>query len=176
VLRQVSMCIHAVATTPAESLAGSSLVITSSDGSLPSVPKVGFRISIFEACSAFTRITAYMLAGSPKATLTIGGFGCFVTSTTGPTATGWSDSCQAGLAPAEDLRLSTAHGTDTLFIAHACFSSVFGRVCRGPGGGPCNTTVIMVSVPLFALFVFDGRLQAGYATRKAAFSPNMTTT
>ncbi len=108
-LRQVSMCIHAVATTPAESLAGSSLVITSSDGSLPSVPKVGFRVSIFEACSAFTHVSAYMLAGSPKATVTIGGFGCFVTSTAAPTATGWSDSCQAGLAPAEDLRLSTAH-------------------------------------------------------------------
>ena len=108
-LRQVSICMHAVATTPAESLAGSSLVITSSDGSLPLVPKVGFRISIFEACSAFTRVTAYMLAGSPKATVTVGGFGCFVTSTAAPTATGWSDSCQAGLAPAEDLRLFTAH-------------------------------------------------------------------
>ena len=115
-LRQVSVCMHAVATTPAESLAGSSLVITSSDGSLPSVPKVGFRISIFEACSAFTRVTAYMLARSPKATVTIGGFGCFVTSTAAPTATGWSDSCQAGLAPAEDLRLSTAHGTQYLII------------------------------------------------------------
>ena len=55
-----------------------------------------------------------MHAGSPKATVTIGGFGCFVTSTAAPTATGWSDSCQAGLAPAEDLRLSTAHGTNHL--------------------------------------------------------------
>ena len=108
-LRQVSVCIHAVATTPAVSLAGSSLVITSSDGSLPSVPKVGFRISIFEACSAFTRITAYMLARSPKATLTIGGFGCFVASTTAPIATGWSDSYRAGMSPAEVLRLLTAH-------------------------------------------------------------------
>ena len=113
-LRQVSVCMHAVATTPAESLAGSSLVITSSDGSLPSVPKVGFRISIFEACSAFTRVTACMLAKSPKATLIIGGFGCFVTFTAAPTATGWSDSCQAGLAPAENLRLATAHGTSYL--------------------------------------------------------------
>ena len=28
----------------------------------------------------------------------------------GPTATGWSDSCRAGFAPAEEWRLVTAHG------------------------------------------------------------------
>ena len=29
---------------------------------------------------------------------------------TAPTATGWSDSCRAGFAPAEEWRLCTAHG------------------------------------------------------------------
>src|SRR5262245_55818972 len=40
-------------------------------------------------------------------TLSIGGFGSFVTSTTAPIASGWSDqSCRAGIAPAEDPRVS----------------------------------------------------------------------
>ncbi|HUT01301.1 MAG TPA: transposase [Phycisphaerae bacterium] len=44
------------------------------------------------------------------ATFYTGGFRCFVASTTAPIATGWSDSCQAGLPPAEDRRLFlTAH-------------------------------------------------------------------
>ena len=34
--------------------------------SLPSVPEVGLRVSIFEACSTFTHVTACMLAKSPK--------------------------------------------------------------------------------------------------------------
>ena len=57
-------------------------------------------------------------AGSPGrlATLSIEGFGGFVASTTTPIATGWSESCQAGFSPAEDLRLSTAHGTYHRFL------------------------------------------------------------
>ncbi|HLN30257.1 MAG TPA: hypothetical protein VK395_21120 [Gemmataceae bacterium] len=43
------------------------------------------------------------------ATLCIRGFGSFVTSTTAPIATGWSNPCRAGIAPAEDRRLTTAH-------------------------------------------------------------------
>jgi hypothetical protein len=39
---------------------------------------------------------------SPKATLCTEGFSRFVTSTTAPIATGWSDSCRAGLPPLED--------------------------------------------------------------------------
>jgi hypothetical protein len=53
--------------------------------------RVGSHIARFEACSAFTRVTACLLAGSPKATLCIEGFGGFVTSTAAPIATGWSD-------------------------------------------------------------------------------------
>ncbi|MFH1742694.1 MAG: hypothetical protein ABIH23_27120, partial [bacterium] len=59
--------------------------------------------------SAFTLVTACMLAKSPIATLYTEGFGCFVTSTAAPIATGWSDSCRVGLSPTEDTRLSTAH-------------------------------------------------------------------
>jgi len=46
---------------------------------------------VFEACSAFTRVTACRLAKSPCATLYIGGSGGFVASTAAPIATGWSD-------------------------------------------------------------------------------------
>src|SRR5215831_6894393 len=86
-------------------------------GSLPGCPRrrpsllfrqVGSRITRFEACSAFTHVTACLLAKSPEATLCIEGFGSFVTSTAAPIATGRSESCRVGLAPTEELRLS--HG------------------------------------------------------------------
>ena len=37
------------------------------------------------------------------------GFGRFVTSTTAPIATGWSDRCRVGIPPTERTRLFTAH-------------------------------------------------------------------
>ena len=67
---------------------------------MPAFPtlKLGrLRIIVFEACSAFTRVRACMLAESPKVTLYIEGFSRFVTSTTAPIATGWSESCRVGL-------------------------------------------------------------------------------
>ena len=42
-------------------------------------------------------------------TLSIEGFNRFVTSTVAPIATGWSESCRAGFAPAERPCLCTAH-------------------------------------------------------------------
>src|SRR5207244_452773 len=45
-----------------------------------------------------------------RVTLCIEGFGRFVTSTTAPIATGWSNSCQVGIAPTEERRRFTAHG------------------------------------------------------------------
>jgi len=50
-----------------------------------------------------------MLAKSPVATFYTRGFVEFVASPDAPIATGWSDSCRAGLAPAGDVRLFTAH-------------------------------------------------------------------
>src|SRR5262249_8148512 len=61
--------------------------------------QVGCRISRFEACSAFTHVTACLLAESPEATLSIEGSGSFVASTAAPIATGRSDSCRVGVAP-----------------------------------------------------------------------------
>ena len=42
------------------------------------------------------------------------GFNRFVTSTIAPIATGWSESCRAGFAPAVKLRLFTAHQKSAL--------------------------------------------------------------
>jgi len=101
------LCVHAVATTPAGPL-GASLVSPSVIG-LP-------RFSGESApASPFSRPAQRSLALRPArsrsrlATLYIEGSSCFVASTTAPIATGRSDSCQAGLAPAEDRCLSTAH-------------------------------------------------------------------
>jgi hypothetical protein len=58
-------CVHAVATTPAQRL-GVSLLTHPSRISLPRYgSQVGLRIVLFEACSAFTRVTACTLALSP---------------------------------------------------------------------------------------------------------------
>jgi hypothetical protein len=63
----------------------------------------------FEACSAFTARYGLHTRQVTKMTLYTEGFDCFVTSTAAPIATGWSDSCRAGLSPAEEPRLFTAH-------------------------------------------------------------------
>jgi hypothetical protein len=60
--------------------------------------RVGLRIDLFEACSAFTRVTACTLAGSPIVTRYIEGLSHFVTSMTSPIASGWSIR-RVGLAP-----------------------------------------------------------------------------
>jgi len=70
--------------------------------------RVGLRIVLFEACSAFTRVTACTLALSPIRDTLTEGFSHFVSSMTAPVASGWSG-CRVGLAPTGKRRLSTAH-------------------------------------------------------------------
>jgi hypothetical protein len=61
--------------------------------------RVGLRIVLFEACSAFTYVTACTLALSPYfVTRLTEGFSQLVTSLTAPVASGWSR-CRVGLAP-----------------------------------------------------------------------------
>src|SRR6516162_5528893 len=58
-------CVHAVATTPAQRLGVLLRSFTPSRISLPRKGcRVGLRIVLFEACSAFTRVTACTLAQS----------------------------------------------------------------------------------------------------------------
>src|SRR6201989_1145901 len=70
--------------------------------------RVGLRIVLFEACSAFTRVAACTLAVSPTRDTLIEGFSHFVTSVTAPIASGWSG-CRVGLAPTGKRRLLTGH-------------------------------------------------------------------
>src|SRR5258705_9882963 len=75
--------------------------------------RVGLRIVLFEACSAFTRVTACTLAPSPIRDALSEGFSHFVTSIAAPVASGWSV-CRVGLAPTGKRRLSTAHARSGL--------------------------------------------------------------
>ena len=52
--------------------------------------RVGRRIVLFEACSAFTHVTACTLALSPMRDTPSEGFSNFVTSIAAPAASGWS--------------------------------------------------------------------------------------
>src|SRR5512134_652677 len=59
-------CMHAVANTPMESV-GASFARFPTSRSLPPIDsRVGFHIALFETCSAFTRVTACILAKSPR--------------------------------------------------------------------------------------------------------------
>ena len=53
--------------------------------------RVGSCVNRFGACSAFTHVTACMLAKSPNATLYTGGSDGFVSSAAAPVTSGWSE-------------------------------------------------------------------------------------
>jgi hypothetical protein len=72
-----------------------SLISPSGNGLPGTKTRSAHRITLFEACSAFTRVPACVLARSPKVTLSKG-FDSFVTSTTASAATGWSDQLPGG--------------------------------------------------------------------------------
>src|ERR1700758_3076973 len=78
--------------------------------------RVGLRIVLFEACSAFTRVTACTLALSPIRDTHSEGFSYFVTSIAAPVASGWSVSpggtCTHWKAPPSH----GAHPTRTLTV------------------------------------------------------------
>ena len=89
---------------------GTASLISPSRVSLPRKGhRVGLRIDLFEACSAFTRVTACTLALSPYFVTRLSeGFSHFVSSTAAPVASGWSR-CRVGLAPTGKRHLCTAH-------------------------------------------------------------------
>jgi len=109
VLRLVSLCIHAVATTPAETL-GAVVHLPQRHRPSPLHGWVGFRIGLFEACSAFTHVTACILTKSPisdllhrsvsTALLPLPPLRLLPAGTT---------SCRTRITLAENLRLFTAH-------------------------------------------------------------------
>ena len=82
--------------------------------------RVGFRIERFGACSAFTHVAARMVAKPPLAARYVEVLQTTsLPSSPAPTATGWSDSCRAGFAPAVEWRLSTAHEKTALSPCHS---------------------------------------------------------
>lgn len=94
--RSIPSCLHADAITPVESLDDVAHQVQKQRPS-PLFSRVGSHIALFEACSAFTHVSACKLAKSPKATLYTRGFDGLVTSTTAPIATGWSDQLPDGI-------------------------------------------------------------------------------
>src|SRR6266446_2018008 len=124
-----SLCLHAVATTPAGPMERIRSLLLNRLRPSPDYSWVGSCIISFEACSAFTHVTTCRLAESPNATLSTGGFGGFVASTTAPIATGASDPVPGRVfLPAVDQRLFTAH-------CNRLLTSISIRV----GGSLCGT-------------------------------------
>jgi hypothetical protein len=96
---------------PGRNVEVDSLVLLHRHRPSPKCRRVGSCIALFEACSAFTHVTACTLAGSPEVTLYTGGFSGFVSSPTAPIATGRSDPVPGRDFSRCDQRLSTAHDT-----------------------------------------------------------------
>ena len=72
--------------------------------------RVGLRNDLFEACSAFTHVTACTThAATIFAARFTGGFNRFVTSTVAPVASGWSSLAGWDFHPLGKRRLTTAH-------------------------------------------------------------------
>src|SRR5438445_9477262 len=70
--------------------------------------RVGLRIVLFEACSAFIRVTACTLALSPIRDTLTEDFSHFVSSMTAPVASVWGG-WRVGLPPSGQRRPDTAH-------------------------------------------------------------------
>jgi len=90
-------------------------------GRLPHHPFRGL-LSVYSRYGLHTRQV-------PCRTLYTEGFSRFVTSTTAPIATGWSDSCRVGIAPTERPCLCTAHWNSLGYAkerVHATESSALG--------------------------------------------------
>src|ERR1700720_4783866 len=68
--------------------------------------RVGLRIVLFEACSAFTHVAACTLARSPIRDPLTEGFRHFVSSMPAPVASGWSDVAGWASHPLESAALS----------------------------------------------------------------------
>ena len=97
VLRSLSSSMRAAANTPAESV-GACVARFPTGGSLPRYQGGSASASYpFEACAAFTCIAARYVGVLQTMSLP---------PSSAPTATGWSDSCRAGFAPAEEWRLA----------------------------------------------------------------------
>ena len=79
------------------------------DGGLPRFDFGSASATMFRGMLSVHSRSGLPTRGVANATLSIEGFGGFVTSSTAPIATGWSDPRQAGLTPTENQTPFTAH-------------------------------------------------------------------
>ena len=87
-------------------------------------------------------------SGSHLMTLSIGGFSRLVTFPTAPIATGRSDPCREGLAPSQELCLSTAHVSSALSPVTSSFLPPSRRGLNGasnPGWAECTSARLSIS-------------------------------
>jgi hypothetical protein len=82
--------------------------------------QVGLCNVLFEACSAFTRVTACTLAGSSKMTRYIRGSSHFVTSMTAPIASGWNKFAGWALHPLRNAAFARRTPNDALCTSGRC--------------------------------------------------------
>jgi hypothetical protein len=116
-LRQFSVCKHAIACTPAGSLAfvahGSAYSNRSPyrhDSGLPQVSGGSAPAYDFSRPPRRSQLSYGLLTRhTAERRVFLEGFDGFVTSTATPIATGWSDLCRVGIAPTEKLHLFTTH-------------------------------------------------------------------
>ena len=110
VLRPIPSSIHATANTPAEPV-GARVARFPTAGSLPRFN--GGSASAVRVSRPARRLLALWPVWSlsrPRRPFVIGVLQTMLLPPpSAPTATGWSDSCRAGFAPAEEWRLPTAH-------------------------------------------------------------------
>ena len=107
VLRPSPPSTRAAATTPAEPV-GARVARFPTAGSLPRIPGGSASASLrYEACAAFTSLRPAWSLNRPGRPFVIGVLQPMsLPPSSAPTATGWSDSCRAGFAPAGEWRLS----------------------------------------------------------------------
>ena len=141
VLRLSSSSTHAVTNTPAEPQAAfrsHSPVTTAfpvlTPGRLPHHPFRGL-LSVHSHYGLHGRQVPYK-------TLYTRGFSRFVTSTAAPVATGRSESCRTGFAPAERQRLGTAHVKNGLRSV-----AMLGGFLARKGDGEPGVKTIWIGLP-----------------------------
>ncbi len=136
------LCRHAVAITPAGPQAGSVARPCACDGGLPH-PIAGSAptSTVFEACSAFTRVTACLLAESPKRPFPSEASAVSLPPLPLRLLPAGATPCRAGIAPTEDQRLFTAHnGVSSFFPPLAGLEAAAASAHRA--GEPCQSAVV----------------------------------
>jgi hypothetical protein len=130
--------------------------------------RVGLRIVLFEACSAFTRVTACTLALSPIRDTLTEGFSHFVSSMTAPVASGWSG-CRVGLAPTGKRRLSTAHTQ----LRHSAANIIIAWAADGAQALPTDEDGNPGSNELRHMLERDRRVTGHVARNVTALAPKL---